>query len=288
MHQKAQSLVTAALSLPAEYDLTNLDPISATNQNLPGGSSLSSNGESPKLHHSNTALIDGASSAANTNIVKAVVSSITNQIQSGTILNLSNAAALEPIVQQAAAKIQQIDPSFNSQKITPITSQAATVMATANQRIDTAVSNPTATSIPESVARIQQVALGPTTQDFKAIGAGTKTIAQVVTDNTGAALDSRLQAVILPVGIATPIITGDADLGSNSQNAINGTNGDDTLTGDSANNVLMGMRGNDSLDGGAGNDSIFGGKGSDTLLGNRGDDALFGNRVRHAFHQFRY
>jgi hypothetical protein len=64
-----------------------------------------------------SALIDGASSAANTDIVKAVVSSITNPIQSGTVLNLSNAAALEPIIQEAAAKIQQIDPSFNSQKL---------------------------------------------------------------------------------------------------------------------------------------------------------------------------
>ncbi|MEZ2284990.1 FG-GAP-like repeat-containing protein, partial [Microcoleus sp.] len=276
--EEAQSLVKAALSLPAEVDLTSLDPILATNNNQPGGVQvLAAMVKVQNFITQTTALIDGASSAANTNIVKAVVSSITNQIQSGTILNLSNAAALEPIIQQAAAKIQQIDPSFNSQKITPITSQSATVMATANQRIDSAISS-TTTSIPQAVARVQQVALGPTTQDFKAIGAGTKTIAQVVTDNTGAALDSRLQAVILPVGIATPIITGDADLGSNSQNAINGTNGDDTLTGDSANNVLMGMKGNDSLDGGTGNDSLFGGKGSDTLLGNSGDDALFGNR----------
>jgi hypothetical protein len=56
----------------------------------------------------------------------------------------------------------------------------------------------------------------------------------------------------LPAGIATPVVSGDADLGSNSPQAILGTNGDDILTGDSANNVLMGMRGNDSLDGGLG------------------------------------
>ena len=224
-----------------------------------------------------SALIDGASSTATKDLVKAVVSSITNQIQSGFLLNLSNAAALEPIIQQAAAKIQQIDPSFNIQKVTQITSQAAIVMAIANQRIDSAISS-TTTSIPQAVARVQQVSLGATTQDFKAVGAGSKTISQLVTDNTGAALDTKIQAVILPVGIAAPILTGDADLGSNSPNQILGTNGDDILTGDSANNVLMGMRGNDSLDGGAGNDSLFGGKGSDTLLGGTGDDALFGGR----------
>ncbi|MEG4012815.1 MULTISPECIES: FG-GAP-like repeat-containing protein, partial [unclassified Microcoleus] len=277
--EEAQSLVKAALGLPAEVDLTSLDPIAATNQNLPGGVQvLSAMVKVQNFITQTSALIDGASSAVNTDIVKAVVSSITDRIQSSTILNLSNAAALEPIIQQAAAKIQQIDPSFNSQQITQITSQAATVMATANQRIDSAVSNPTATSIPESVARVQQVALGPTTQDFKAVGTGNKPISLVVTENTGAALDSRIQAVVLPVGLATPVLTGDADLGSNSPNAILGTNGDDILIGDSADNVLMGMRGNDSIDGTLGNDTVFGGKGSDTLLGSGGDDALFGNR----------
>ncbi|MEG3956125.1 S8 family serine peptidase [Microcoleus sp. herbarium2] len=277
--ESAQSLVKAALGLPADVDLTSLDPIDATNNNQPGGVQVLS--EMVKVQNFITqtaALIDGASSAASHDIVKAVVSSITNQIQSGTVLNLSNAAALEPIIQQAAAKIQQIDPSFNSQTVTQITSQAATVMAAANQRIDAAVSNPTATSIPESLARLQKVALGPTTQDFKEIGTGNKPISQVVADNTGTALDSRIEAVVLPVGIATPVVSGDADLGSNSANAILGTNGDDILSGDSGNNVLMGMRGNDSLNGGMGNDSVFGGKGSDTLLGSSGDDALFGNR----------
>jgi Ca2+-binding RTX toxin-like protein len=120
--------------------------------------------------------------------------------------------------------------------------------------------------------------LGATTQDFKAVGAGTKTISQVVTENTGAALDTKIQAVILPAGIATPVVTGDADFASNSPNRILGTNGDDILTGDSANNVLMGMRGSDSLDSGMGNDTLFGGKASDTLVGISGDDAMFGNR----------
>jgi hypothetical protein len=277
--ESAQSLVKAALGLPAEVDLTSLDPIEATNNNQPGGVQvLAAMVKVQNFITQTAALIDGASSAASYDLVKAVVSSITNQIQSGTVLNLSNAAALEPIIQQAAAKIQQIDPSFNSQTVTQITSQAATVMATANQRVDAAVSNPRATSIPESLARLQQVALGPTTQDFKQVGTGNKPISQVVADNTGTALDSRIEAVVLPAGIATPVVSGDADLGSNSPNAIVGTNGDDILSGDSANNVLMGMRGNDALDGGMGNDSVFGGKGSDTLLGSSGDDALFGNR----------
>jgi Ca2+-binding RTX toxin-like protein len=277
--ETAQTLVKSSLGIPADVDITDFDPIAATNNNQPGGVQvLSSMVKVQNFITQTSALINGASSAASHDIVKAVVNSITNQIQSGTVLNLSNAAALEPIIQEAAAKIQQIDPSFNSQQFSQITSQAATVMATANQRIDAAVSNPTGTSIPESLARLQQIALGPTTQDFKEVGAGNKPISQVVADNTGTALDSRIEAVVLPGGIATPVVSGDADLGSNSPQAILGTNGDDILTGDSGNNVLMGMRGNDSLDGGLGNDSVFGGKGSDTLLGSSGDDALFAGR----------
>ena len=276
--ETAQSLVNSSLSIPAEIDITDLDPIAATENNLPGGvATLAAMVKVQNFITQTAALIDGASSATTNAIVKAVVSAITTPIQSGTVLNLSNAAALEPIIQQAAAKIQQIDPSFNSQKVTSITSQAATVMATANQRIDTAVSS-TKTSIPEAVARVQKVTLGATTQDFKAVGAGNKTISQLVTDNTGAALDSKIQAVILPVGIAVPVVTGEADLSSNSPDRILGTDSDDLLTGDSANNVLMGMRGNDSLDGGAGNDSLFGGKDRDILLGGTGDDTLFGGR----------
>lgn len=276
--ESAQSLVKVALGLPDELDLTRLDPIAATNQGLPGGVQvLAAMVKVQNFITQTAALIDGASSAATKDLVKAVVGSMGDKIQGGAILNLSNPAALEPIIQQSAAKIQQIDPSFNIQKVAQITSQAATVMATANQRIDTAVTNPTATSIPQAVARVQQVSLGATTQDFKAVGAGSKPISQLVTDNTGAALDSKIQAVTLPAGIATPIVTGDADLGSNS-GQINGTNGDDILTGTTGNDVINGRRGNDSLDGGLGDDTLYGGKGSDTLLGASGNDVLFGGR----------
>ncbi|WP_293369624.1 SBBP repeat-containing protein [Microcoleus sp. CAWBG556] len=275
---RAESLIKSALAIPADVAIADFDPIAATNDSEPGGvATLSAMVKVQNVITQTAGLIDGASSASTKDIVKAVVSSITEKIQSGSALNLSNAATLEPIIQQAAAKIQQIDPSFNSQKVTSITSQAATVMATANQRIDTAVSS-TTTSIPASVARIQKIALGATTQDLKAVGAGSKPISQVVTDNTGSALDSKLQAVTLPAGIASPVVSGDADLTSNSADRIVGTNGDDTLTGGSPNNVLLGMRGNDSLDGGVGNDTLFGGKGSDTLLGGSADDVLFGNR----------
>jgi Ca2+-binding RTX toxin-like protein len=276
--EEAQSSVKKSLAIPANVDLTSLDPIAATNNNQPGGiATLSAMVKVQNFITQTSALIDGASSALTKDIVKAVVSSITSRIQSSTVLNLSNAADLEPIIQQAVSRIKQVDSSFNSQNFTQISSQAATVMATANQRIDAAVSS-TATSIPEAVARVQKVALGETTQDFKAVGAGSKPISQVVAENTGAALDSKIETVTTPGGIATPVVTGDADFGSNSPDRIIGTNDDDILTGGSGNDVLMGMKGNDYLDGSLGNDSLFGGKGNDILLGGSGDDALFGSR----------
>jgi subtilisin family serine protease len=277
--EEAQSLVKAGLGLPAEVDLTRLDPIDATNKNKPGGAEVLR--EMVKVQNfitQTSALIDGASRAANTDIVKAVVSSITDPIQSGKVLNLSNAADLEPIIQEAAAKIQRIDPSFTSKTVTEIDSEAATVIATGNQRIDAAVSKPTGKSIPESVARVQQVTLGKTTQDFFEVGAGETAISQLVADNTDTALDSSIEAVILPVKIATPLVSGDADLASNSPQAILATEGDDILTGDSGNDVLRDLRGKASLDNGIENDSVFGGQGSETLLGSSGDDALFGGK----------
>ncbi|NJK66383.1 MAG: hypothetical protein HC941_07485 [Microcoleus sp. SU_5_3] len=276
--ETAQSLVKSSLAIPAEVDITDFDPIFGTNNNLPGGvATFAAMVKVQNVITQTAALIDGSSSAATNEIVKAVVSAIANPIQSGTVLNLSNAATLEPIIQQAAAKIQQIDSGFNIQKLTSIASQSATVMATANQRIDAAVSNPAVTSIPQAVARVQQVALGATTQDFKAVTAGTKTISQVVTENTGTALDSKIQAVTLPVGIATPVVTGGVEPINNSANSIIGTNSNDTLTGGSDRDFMSARRGSDSIDGTLGNDTIYGGKDNDTLLGNNGDDILFGN-----------
>ena len=276
---EAQSLVKKSLSIPADVDLISLDPIKATNNNEPGGVQvLSAMVKVQNIITQTTALIDGASSALTKDIVKAVVSSITTRIQSSTVLNLSNAADLEPIIQQSVSRIKQVDPSFSSQNFTQIASQAATVMATANQLIDAAVSS-TTTSIPEAVARIQKVTLGATTQDFKAVGAGSKPISQLVTENTGAALDSKIKDTTSPgAGLAVPVVTGDADFGSNSPDRILGTNDDDILTGGSGNDILMGIRGNDYLDGAIGNDSLFGGKGNDIMLGGSGNDVLFGSR----------
>jgi hypothetical protein len=114
-------MVKSARAIPAEFDLTSFDPIAATNNNLPGGLQvLSEIVKVQKFITQTAALIDSASSAVNTDIVKAVVSSITTSIQSGTVLNWSSSAALEPTIQQAVANIQQLNLSFNIPKLLPV------------------------------------------------------------------------------------------------------------------------------------------------------------------------
>ena len=275
---RAESLIKSALTIPADVAIADFDPIAATNDREPGGvETLAAMVKVQNFITQTTALIDGASTLANPQIVKAVVSAVTSQIQSGTALNLSNAATLQLIIQQSIAQIQQLDASFNSQKVLQVIPQAAAVMAEANQRIDAAVSNTATAAIPQATARVQKVALGETTKDLKDVTAGTKTIDRVIAENTGTALDTKIQAVTLPNGSAVPVVTGGVEPINNSANSIIGTNGNDSLIGGSDNDFISARRGKDLIDGSLGNDTVYGGKDNDTLLGNNGDDILFGN-----------
>jgi Ca2+-binding RTX toxin-like protein len=294
---EAQSLVKTSLAIPANIDLTSLDPIDATNNNQPGGVQvLAAMVKVQNIITQTAALIDGASSAATKEIVKAVVSSMGEKIQAGTVLNLSYSADLEPIIQKSATKVQKIDPSFNIQKVLEIAPQAVQVMAEANQRIDTAASNNSGASLNTAIARIQKVALGETAKDFKEVAAGNKTIAEVVAENTGAALTSQIQTATVPDAPAVPAIGGGVEIistapnqimGTNGNDAIAGTSGSDTISGQGGNDQILGLEGNDwingnqdkdTIDGGIGDDTIYGGKGDDSLVGFNGSDVLFGNR----------
>ena len=292
----AESLVKSSLVIPAEVDITDFDPLAATENVIAGGvETLAAMVKVQNFITQTAALIDGASTLANPIIVKTVVSAIAGQIQSGTALNLSDAAQLQSIVQQSITMAQQLDSTFNSQHLSQIAPDAAKVMAEANQRIDFVVSNTATASINREVARVQKIALGEIAKDFKEAGAGTKTIAAVVAENTGAALDAQIQQATLPEVPAIPLIVGELAAIAANSNKI-GTDGDDILSGDSDSGTISGKRGkdtlsgfggndwihgnqgNDSLDGGDGDDSLYGGKGIDNLFGNNGQDILFGNR----------
>jgi Ca2+-binding RTX toxin-like protein len=276
---EAESKVKTALAIPASVDLTDLDPIVATKNSQSGGvETLAAMVKVQNLITQTATFIDGASTAGYPAINKAVVSAITSQIQSGTELDLTNPAQLSTIIEKAVNNTKQVDSNLNSQQLLSIVPQVAEVMAEANQKVDRAISNFLPDWIPAEVARVQKVALSDTAMDFKRAAAGIKPISEVVAENTGTALDAKIQGIVAPEEPATPIATGDIVPVSDSIDSAIGTNEDDTLIGSDANDFISGKRGNDSIDGSLGDNSVYGGKGNDTLIGGNGEDILLGDR----------
>ena len=184
--EQANTAVTTALSLPAGVDLSNIDPIVATTNNTPGGAATFA--ALVQVQNAITqiaGLLDGASSASTGDIVKNVVSALASQIQGGTTIDLTNATQLQTVIQEAATLTNNVD-------VSAIAAGAAQVIAAANQQIeDIAASTPNA-SLQQEFAQVQKVALGETTNDLQQAGAGTKSITDVVTENTGTALTDQI------------------------------------------------------------------------------------------------
>ena len=293
---EAEAKVKTALSLPANVDLTDLDPIAATQNNEPGGvETLVAMTKVQNVITQTAGLIDGASTASKADITKAVVSAVNSQIQVGGTLDLSNPAQLTAIINQAADRTKEIDPGFNTQTISKLAPDAAKVMAQANQSTDKVVLNFIPSAIPSEIARVQKVTLGETTKDFKEAGAGTKSIQDVVAENTGDRLDSQIRQYPQSSGSGGAVTVGEVEVtnpspgeflptdgddsltGGSDSDTITGKAGNDTISGLGSSDWLHGNQGNDSLDGGSENDTLYGGKGNDTLLGMNGEDILFGN-----------
>jgi Ca2+-binding RTX toxin-like protein len=232
-----------------------------------------------------------------TNLDSHSIENDSNQLQQWQKSLIKNGdILLSAIVQEAVTKTKQIDPCLNIQTVSDIAPQAVQVMVEANQRIDTAASNNSGASLNTAIASIQKVALGETAKDFKEVTAGNKTIAEVVAENTGAALTSQIQTATVPHAPAVPVIGGGVEIistapnqimGTNGNDAIAGTSGSDTISGQRGNDQILGLEGNDwingnqdkdTIDGGIGDDTIYGGKGEDSLVGSNGEDVLFGNR----------
>ncbi len=283
---EAESKVKSALSIPAGVNLLDLDPIASTAKNEPGGAeTLVAMTKVQNVITQTSSLIEGASTADNTAIVKAVVGAINSKIKSGGSLDLSDATQIESIIQKSIANVKAIDTSLNTQQLLQLSPQAAKVMAEANQRTDQVKSKFLPDFIPSEIAKIQKVALGESSIALEAAAAGTKPIAQVVSENTGESLTAKIQGTPAPSQPVSPVVQGDVQpvntspeiLGAEGKNLV-GTDDSDTLLGGSGNDFISGKKGSDSLDGGAGNDTIYGGRGLDTLTGGSGDDILFGGR----------
>jgi Ca2+-binding RTX toxin-like protein len=302
---EAESKVKSSLSIPGGVDLLDLDPIASTTKNEPGGvETLVAMTKVQNVITQTTSLIDGASTADNTAITKAVVEAINSKIKSGGSLDLNDSTQVESIIQQSVTNVKQVDTNLNTEKLFQLAPDAAKVMVEGNKSTDQVKSNFLPEFIPSQIGRVQKVTLGESSIALEQAAAGEKPISEVVWENTGESLNAKIQGNPAPSQPAVTVVTGDVKfvgtddndtfIGGNGNDFITGRKASDTfdggagddsiyggrgldiLTGGSGDDILFGGRGVDSLDGGAGNDSLYGGKANDTLLGGLGDDFLNG------------
>ena len=249
-------------------------------------------------------LISGASNTAKNEIADRIISTLANQIKSGT-LDLSNSAQLQTIIQSAATQLQ-------AQQVFGIASDAAKIIAEGNQRIGAIAStNSSPSDAATEIARLQLVEQGKVAKDLQQVAAGNKTIQSAIAENTGASLNTQIQSATVNNPTVRNTVTDDSSAPSNpeepfpdsgiefvkdGQNTAESTDGDDTLFGSTADDILRGKKGNDLLfsidgndwmngnqgndltDGGIGDDTLYGGKGFDTLTGGAGNEFISGNR----------
>jgi Ca2+-binding RTX toxin-like protein len=302
---EAESKVKSSLSIPGGVDLLDLDPIASTTKNEPGGvETLVAMTKVQNVITQTSSLIDGASTADNTVITKAVVEAINSKIKSGGSLNLNDSTQVESIIQQSVTNVKQVDTNLNTEKLFQLAPDAAKVMVEGNKSTDQVKSNFLPEFIPSQIGKVQKVTLGESSIALEQAAAGEKPISEVVAENTGESLNAKIQGNPPPSEPAVTVVTGDVKfvgtddndtfIGGNGNDFITGRKASDTLdgglgddsiyggrgldilTGGSGDDILFGGRGVDSLDGGAGNDSLYGGKANDTLLGGLGDDFLNG------------
>jgi Ca2+-binding RTX toxin-like protein len=303
---QAQIQVKSALGLSSAIDLTSYDPLEAITQNDPNGLAVyAAHAQVQNTIVLITDLISGASTTAKNEIADRVISTVANQIKSGT-LDLSNSTQLQAIIQSAASQLQV--PQLSS-----IAPDAAKIIAEGNQQIKAIASNNSSPSdAATQIARIQKVEQGEVAKDLQQVAAGSKTIQSAISENTGASLNTQIQSATVnnPTfrntldtdDSNTPSTTDDTlpssgiEFVKDGQNTAESTDGDDTLVGGASDDILRGKKGNDLLfglggndwlngnqgndlvDGGMGDDTLYGGKGFDTLTGGAGNDFLSGNR----------
>ncbi|MEZ2240814.1 calcium-binding protein, partial [Microcoleus sp.] len=303
---QAQIQVKSALGLSSAIDLTSYDPLQAITQNDPNGLAVyAAHAQVQNTIVLITDLISGAATTPKNEIADRVISTVANQIKSGT-LDLSNSTQLQAIIQSAASQLQ-------APQVSSIASDAAKIIAEGNQQIKAiASSNSSPSDAATQIARIQKVAQGEVAQDLQQVAAGTKTIQSAISENTGASLNTQIQsATVNNPTFRNTLDTDDSSTPSTPDdtlpssgiefvkdggNTTESTDGDDTLVGGVTDDILRGKKGsdllfgldgndwlngnqgNDLVDGGMGDDTLYGGKGFDTLTGGAGNDFLSGNR----------
>ncbi|MEG4142117.1 DUF4347 domain-containing protein [Microcoleus sp. Pol7_B1] len=303
---QAQIQVKSALGVSSGIDLTSYDPLQAITQNDPNALAVyAAHAQVQNTIVLITDLISGASNTAKNEIANRVISTIANQIKSGTV-DLSNSTQLQAMIESATSQLQV-------PQVSSIASEAAQIIAEGNQRISAiASSNFSPSDAATEIARIQKVAQGEVAQDLLQVAAGNKTIQSAISENTGPSLNTKIQSATAnnptvrntldtddssaPSTPEEPFPSSGIELVKDGENTSDSTDGDDTLTGSASDDILRGKKGNDLLfsldgndwmngnqgndltDGGIGDDTLYGGKGFDTLTGGASSDFLSGNR----------
>jgi Ca2+-binding RTX toxin-like protein len=307
----ANQKVTQALSLPDDVDLSTFDPIAATEEGIPGG--VETNLAMVQVQNVVTqtaALLDGASSLEKAQISRSVIDTLANAVLSQNTLDLNSAEQLQRLIESATQDVAALDPTLDVNRIVEMAADAATVMAAANQQKADAVANGE-TDINGAIARHQIVSLGTTTDEFFAAGEGNLSIAEVVENNTGENLTTRISSATLPspnsggplispapaitplplpseaiaplnavfpevANLTVPQVSPNPD--ATSLDNLTGTNAADEINDDAGSNFVQGWEGNDNLYGNDGNDTIHGNPGTDYIAAGAGDDWVHGGK----------
>jgi Domain of unknown function (DUF4347)/Bacterial Ig-like domain/FG-GAP-like repeat/RTX calcium-binding nonapeptide repeat (4 copies) len=190
---EANAKVTSAFGIPSDIALNYVDPIAATFGGQPGAkAALTAMLVAQNSITQTAGLIEGASNLTMNDAVKQIISTIADRILTGTF-DFTKPEQVADLIGKVADRVKAIDPNFNAQEISVAAPALAQVIAASNQRIVSAiVLNTDPTQLQTQVAVVQKIALGATTEDFKAFGAGQKSLDSLVAENTGAALDEQI------------------------------------------------------------------------------------------------
>ncbi|GAB4366722.1 MAG: hypothetical protein Kow00121_04420 [Elainellaceae cyanobacterium] len=281
---EAQNLINSTLGLPEGLDLGVFDPIQAIAEGDALGAKLEvMQSQVNNLLTQATGLLDGASDLPIATIRAQVIKAVVAQIQPGATLNLSNAADIQKILQASVTNLQAVAPNSKLQNLQALVGQVAQVMATGNQRLDQIAASGNFKEMMQQIGLVRKVTLGQMLEDLEAVGAGKKSIAAFVSENSGKAFNKQMADALRGLTQGTDkadLLRGDSKNnkleGHAGNDRIFGAVGNDRIFGDQDNDELFGDEGKDRMEGGIGNDSLNGGQSGDRLLGGDGNDILAG------------
>lgn len=172
--ETAQQAVKTALGLP-DVDLLNYDPLDAIANNEANGLEI----YSKQVQVQNVIVQMEALGSSD----EAVIESIVQKIENNETVDLSDST-------QITALIEELVPSLETDEVSGVTE----VITQVNQTIDDIVTSTGSddTEKATEIAQVQKVAQGEIVEDLTELGAGTKTVTEVVNENTDTELTTQI------------------------------------------------------------------------------------------------